>query len=784
MKANVNVLREWRLIRPALLVALAGLAAGVALWDLIYPAALEGWLQGGRFYAYYRQRLLWYGAGGAAVAVLLWGTATAARLTLWRPYRPAFVKLPGFSPLLDAGAAQARFFFPLFAAPLVVVRHVWRPLGMGVGSSFWTYAVIPLIAWAVAHTLAPVVQRWRRPRALTATCLVWAGILLYALVFGGLSVARHLSFLSHALDLGTMSQAVWNTAQGRPFEYTPMLESAVLDAPPVASRLTSGKLELVFLLLAPLYRLWPSPVLLLIVQTLALALSAWPLHLTLVRWLGDEWAAAALTWAYLVYLPLHYVNMFDFHPTALMPVFLTTAVYAAERRRWRLYSLALLGALASRADAALVALGLGLLFAWRRRTRAGLLTFTAGVLWLLLDFGLVIPLAEAAYGPDPLGLIGQRFGRFGETPAEIVVNVARNPRLVAELLLDREKAQTLFDLFVPVGGLALLVPAWLAPAAPVALVNLLADSAWQGTVRAHYFAPALPFIVLAAGAAVWRFDPERLHPVRRRGLALYVLASAFLVGYFFSPFPPGRAFFLERYAVWSPHHEAIRRVLAQVEPDSALSAQSDLLPHAANRQYVYLFPNGVEAADEILLDLDAAAERAPLDYFAFFELVDTLTDDPAFGLKAWDNGVVLLARGAPHEPERLRALRRAYDEAFYRVEWLSQATPARVRAGELFTPRVCFRNAGSQGWRSVDWYPVFLAYHWLAPDGTPVIWDGERTRLPFTLYPERKMCLNPLVIAPEEPGTYRLQFDLVREHQYWFAQKGSSPLEVTVEVMP
>ncbi|MDQ7028809.1 MAG: DUF2079 domain-containing protein [Ardenticatenia bacterium] len=334
------------------------------------------------------------------------------------------------------------------------------------------------------------------------------------------------------------------------------------------------------------------------------------------------------------------------------------------------------------------------------------------------------------------------------------------------------------------GWLPLLAPAWLMPAAPVALLNLLADSAWQGTVRAHYFAPALPFVVLAAGAAIWRAAPERLHLLRRRGMALYVFTSATLVGYFFSPFPPGRAFYVENYAVWSPHHEAIKRVIAQVEPDSALSAQSDVLPHVANRRYLYLFPNGVEAADEILLDLDASAERAPLDYFAFFELVERLTEDPTFGLKAWDNGVLLLARGAPHDPERLRALRRAYDEALYRVEWLEQATPARVRAGELFTPRVCFRNTGSQGWRSVDWYPIFLAYHWLAPDGTAVVWDGERTRLPFTLYPGQAMCLEATVIAPGTPGTYRLQFDMVREHQYWFAQKGARPLEVVVDVVP
>lgn len=773
----------WRLWRSTLIVVFAGLAVGSALWDLAHPAAISGWLQGERFYLYYRQQLIWYALGGVVGSVGLWGLAVVARLRLLAPYRPRFWQPADYSPLLEAAVREATAFVPLLAAPLILVRHVWHPLGMGVGSAFWTYALVPVLAWTLAHTLAPAFQALPLPKHLTATRAVWGGIVLYVLVFGGLSVARHLSFFSHALDLGTMSQAMWNTAHGRPFEYTPMLEAAMLETPPVSSRLTSGKLELIFLALAPLYRLWPNPILLLVVQTVALGLSAWPFYLTLVRWLEDARPALWLTLAYLAYLPLHYVNMFDFHPTALMPIFLTTAVYAAEQRRWRLYGVALVGALACRVDAAFVALGLGALLLVRRR-RMGLLTLALGLFWLIFDFGVVVPLAEARYGPDPVGLIGQRFGQFGTTPAEIALNMARHPLQVAALLLDREKAQTLFDLFVPVGGLALLAPLWLAPAAPVALVNLLAESAWQGTVRAHYFAPVLPFVFLATGAALWQFDPEGARPERRRTLALYVLAAALLVAYFFSPFPPGRAFHLRAYMAWSPHHAAIKRVLAQVDPESALSGQSDLLPHLANRRFLYLFPNGLESADEVVLDLDVSAERAPLDYFAFFELVDALTDNPAFGLKAWDNGVVLLARGAPHDPARLRALRRAYDEAFYRVEWITHQTPTRMRAGELYMPRICFRNTGSQGWRSVDWYPVFLSYHWLTRDGTPVVWDGERTRLPYTVYPTWSICLRAPVVAPETPGLYRLQFDLVREHQYWFTQKGAKPLEVQVEVTP
>ena len=41
-----------------------------------------------------------------------------------------------------------------------------------------------------------------------------------------------------------------------------------------------------------------------------------------------------------------------------------------------------------------------------------------------------------------------------------------------------------------------------------------------------------------------------------------------------------------------------------------------------------------------------------------------------------------------------------------------------------------------------------------------------------------------LLRAPQPPGRYRLAFDLVEELRFWFAEVGSSPLELDVEVAP
>ena len=789
--------RLWLFVDALLLVAAAGAAAGLALWDYTYPAQLPKLWNTDTLFAYHRLQLERFLAVGAGVAVVLWLLATWRRLHI-SPWTPTtFFQRGTWPPFVRWARRLARGYLPLFGMPLIGVRYLWTPLGMGFGSSFWTYVLILPLAFTLAVVLVPWLERNERPPDwLTETdvrpswrervrpaFVVIVGILLYLAIFGGLSAARHLSFRSHALDLGTMAQAAWNTAHGRWLEYTPMPEEATTAAPPISNRLTSGKAEFIFLLIAPLYRLWPDPLLLLFIQTALLGLSAWPLFLAFEKVTDSGRTAALLALAYLAYLPLHYVNMADFHPSALAPFFLAWMLYASVTDRWRLYALALVLALACRVDVAFALAGLALAFMAYEQWRVGLFTLLAAVAWFLVDFYVIVPWATARYGPDPLALVNQRFGQYGETPLEIARTLAQQPRTLLGLFLDREKVQTLFDLFMPVGGVALLAPVWLVAIVPLLLVNLLADSAWQGTVQAHYFAPILPFIFFAAAIAI-RIQPSlRRDAFWRDGTALYVLLSALLVGYFFSPFPPGKDFHLARFWVNTPHQEAIRTVLTYVQPESRLSGQSDLVPHVANRRYLYLFPVGLDDAEEVLLDLDNGAERAPLDYFAYFDMVNRLLANPEFGVVAWENGVVLLRRGWPHDANAIAAQRAAFDEGFYRLTWLDHTTPHSMQASEFYPVRVCFRNDGTQSWRSEDWYPVFVAYHWLTPQGDVVQWESERVRLPYTLYPTQSLCLRVPVVAPETVGDYILQFDLVREHQYWFAQKGAPPLDVAVSVV-
>ena len=117
------------------------------------------------------------------------------------------------------------------------------------------------------------------------------------------------------------------------------------------------------------------------------------------------------------------------------------------------------------------------------------------------------------------------------------------------------------------------------------------------------------------------------------------------------------------------------------------------------------------------------------------------------------------------------------------VRWLAHALPE-LRAGTRGTARVRLENAGSAAWRSRGQAGVQLSYHWLDDRGNPIVWDGPRTPFARPVEPGETVEVALELAVPQPPGPYRLAFDLVEEHRFWFAEIGSAPLELPVLVRP
>jgi SAM-dependent methyltransferase len=64
-----------------------------------------------------------------------------------------------------------------------------------------------------------------------------------------------------------------------------------------------------------------------------------------------------------------------------------------------------------------------------------------------------------------------------------------------------------------------------------------------------------------------------------------------------------------------------------------------------------------------------------------------------------------------------------------------------------------------------------------------VSYDFLRVPLPHDIKPNESFTIHPTFILPDEPGNYRITFDLVDEQVRWFAQDGSQTLSIEIMVI-
>jgi len=765
----------------ATLTVISGAALlGLAFWDWEFAGQLPAWLRGERVYGYYWRQLAAFILAAEGMALSFWlvtslSAARARKVTL-------AIALPD----------RAKYFWPAFLVIFFFLRYHVHVLGVEHGSSIWTYWLLGVTSAVAAPLLTALLHDWspelcnlkffpRLPRLGLYVVAVLS--VAYFLVFTALACARHANFRTHALDTGTMDQAAWNTIHGRILERTPLEQD-----PQVAlrrdNRLVDGKLEVLFIAISALYWLWADPRLLFILQTAFLAAGAFPLYSLARDKTKSSLAAVALTAAYLLYLPLQYVTMSEFHPPVLMVPFLFLALLGAERRSWPVYWLGLGLALTCRVDAAFAGLALGVYLIAIRQRWQGILTIAICLAWLVLDFNVVTPWVKHLYGFRGRDLLARRFGEVNGGPWGLIIHYLTHPTLIVSLLLDREKLQTVFDLFMPVGFLPLFSPGLTLPAIPILIINLLAESEWQSTIHAHYMAPVLPFLFAATAGAIGRLGHRRKRQPITMPLASFVLINTLLITIFFSPYPPGKQFHWENYYQPSSYEKNLRRIIALVPDGAVVSAQSDIFPHLSHRRDIYAFPT-IADAEYVIVDLDATAEKSPSGFHAFYAQVNELLENPDFGVVAWAGGVLLFQRGA--DRSNLPAVRQAldaYGRNFYRVAFLDYRMPTRFCADELYRAQITIRNTGSQCWWSRDWHPVRLTYRWLHADGQvqPTDAPSLRTDMPHIVKPGTAITLHPLLLTPKQPGDYILEWDMVREDAAWFSDQGGATLRLAIKV--
>jgi len=481
-------------------------------------------------------------------------------------------------------------------------------------------------------------------------------IVLYIVVFSASSLARYNTFHASTFDLGIMAQVTWNISHGRWFE-TSLGRSA--DTELVGSYL-GNHVRPLLLCLALLYRLWPDPRLLLVLQSTALGLAAWPLYVIARDSVSDSRMALVVVCCYLAYPALGFLNMVDFHSVALTVPLLFVAYWALSKERLLLFWVCVVLALFAKEEM-VVPIGTwgAVLFLQRERRRLGGLLMAVAGLWALFCFGFVIPYFNA-------GRPYRFFELWSHLPGLSALSAGQEGTARSISAMSPEAvALFLIHLALPLGFLPLFGYRSLLVSLPALAYLLLAKWPAAHSVGYQYPAVLIPWFFLAVVEGLRRVQGIKRWAIRQR---VYRLGLAFLVvgtcgaHFVFDPLVlAARAGIFRR----DDCHADVVAAMAMIPPDAGVATVNRLGSPLANRRVLVPFDypppfrlDHVELADYVLLDLvDCRLAPGPSSREVYADMVTQVLDTDLFRVRYWSGRVLLLEKGEPEEAliEQVRA---------------------------------------------------------------------------------------------------------------------------------
>ncbi|QMU80219.1 DUF2079 domain-containing protein [Streptacidiphilus sp. PB12-B1b] len=362
---------------------------------------------------------------------------------------------------------------------------------------------------------------------------------------------RHERIITAGYDLGIFEEAIRNYAH--------------LHAPIVALKgpgynILGDHFSPVLVLLAPVYRVFPSPVTLLVAQAALMSLACVPL----TRWAHElRGPVAALvvgcgtgaSWGIVK------AASFDFHEIAFAVPLIAFSVTALGQRRQRAAALWALPLVLVKEDLGLTVAAIGAIIAWQGARRLGIGLAVTGLAATAVEMFLILPAVNPQGSFAYLNQLPGTAAGAGGTTHQLLFAL---PHLVWPPI----KVLLLLMLALPTAFLGLRSPLTLI-CLPTLAWRLTSDNPHYWGVSYHYSAVLMPIVFAGLVDAL---DPARRRLPRRRVRAVLVASTVFTVATI--PVFPLHEVLMP--AVWttSPHVRAAKQVAALV-PDGATVATSD-----------------------------------------------------------------------------------------------------------------------------------------------------------------------------------------------------------------
>jgi len=385
--------------------------------------------------------------------------------------------------------------------------------------------------------------------------LIAFAVLLFIL-YGTLSIVRHMHFQSGGFDLGLYDQAVWRFSQ-------------FLDPyNTIKDRIIFGDhMVLTLPLLGPLFYLWDDVRMLLVIQAIAVAVSAIPIYLIALKRTRSIISAWTVTILYSLFYGIQFGVFFDFHPILLGVSLLAFLAWSLEYGKKKLFVLFFILCLLTQENMGLSVACVGIIYFFRKEYRK--ISVVMMVLGLL--YGFIAMKASAQFSP-----IGYQY--MPEIPRSI-------PDFFIRLFDSEEKRLTWLYSYSWFSFLPLF-----SPGSIVAVVTDLSQYYATGESFSRMWSPFMHHrAILSVFLTLGLLDV--LSVLSRWKRISSIVCCVLLIGSFTCQYKFHFALNkLTKAEYWKeePWMNDTRALISLVPKNGSVATQQNLVPHLSHRKEIYL----------------------------------------------------------------------------------------------------------------------------------------------------------------------------------------------------
>jgi uncharacterized membrane protein len=393
----------------------------------------------------------------------------------------------------------------------------------------------------------------------------------YILFFSFVCFIRYNSFNYSDFDLAVYAQVLWNVLHGS-------MQSSILGIP-----FLGNHFDLILFLVVPIYAVFKSPLILLIIQSIFLGAGVVPLYL-LVKHLLDKKFAFLFCVLYLSYPAIHFVNLYEFHPVAFVTFFLLFMLYYFEKEKFSSFLLFMFLSMSCKENIALgiFFFGLYILIFRKRSIKWSLAVLLSSCLYLIVSVKIMDFFNK---GTIEFGYI---YSHIGKSLPEVGINLLKHPSDTFRYIVNYGNGKFLFQLLFPLGFLCILSPKVLFISLPFFLQQLLSIRPEDHAIEYHYAAKLIPFLFFGAAYGLKLLLKSRYVSRHRNIFWAMLFILAILSNFMFGVLPKMPQYFSERYFKQDIDYSK-QALVDKIPKDASVVTTFEFLPKLSQRKELYSF---------------------------------------------------------------------------------------------------------------------------------------------------------------------------------------------------